>query len=261
MMGSELAWRVEAAELNAFPSVRQVLLGGWVLRFSEGGPRRGANSASPLCADCDDGDRLIDNTAMLYRRRGSSPLFRIPSMIPDTIDARLAARGYTREGESCVLYGPITAIAPGRDASVQLLAAPNPSWFAAMTVVQGRTPEQSAIYRRIVRAVALPVAFAGLSINDEPAALAYGAIHDGLLCYQSVVTDRRFRRRGLARRLIATLAAWGRDNGADAACLQVEADNAPARALYDGVGLTREISSYHYRRAPDPEGRRARSSN
>src|SRR5271167_4601045 len=231
MMGSDLAWRVEMAELNSFPSVRQVLLGGWVLRFSEGGPRRGANSASPLCSDCDDGDRLIDTAAMSYRRRGSPPLFRIPSIIPDAIDARLAARGCTAEGESCVLYGPITAIAAERDSSVRLLAAPTPRWSAAMAAAQGRTPKQSAVYRRIVHAIALPAAFAVLSIKDEPAVLAYAAIHDGLLSYQSVVTDRRYRRLGLARRVLATLAAWGRDNGAKAACLQVEADNAPARAF------------------------------
>ena len=76
-----LAWRVEEAELNALPSVRQLLAGGWALRFSEGGPRRGANSASPLRNDCDGDEAFIDQAAALYRRRGSTPLFRIPSPV------------------------------------------------------------------------------------------------------------------------------------------------------------------------------------
>jgi GNAT superfamily N-acetyltransferase len=246
-----LAWRIEEAEFNAFPSVRQVLLGGWVLRFSEGGPRRGANSASPLRADCDDGDALIDAVEPLYRRRGLAPLFRIPTLIPDALETRLAARGYTSEGESCTLYGPISGIATVSDSEVQLTAAPTPPWLAAMAALQRRTPEQSEVYRRIVRAIALPARFATLSIDGEPAALAYAAIHDRLLCYESVVTDPARRRQGLARRVIAALAVWGRNNGAEAACLQVEAGNAPAIALYDRFGLTREVSRYHYRRAPD----------
>jgi len=248
--GSALAWRVEEAELSAFPAVRQVVLGGWALRFSEGGPRRAANSANPLRPDCDCGDELIDAVAALYRRRGVTPLFRVPSMIAPVLDERLAARGYTHEGESCVLHGPMTAIPAERDPKVRLLASPSPRWFAAMAGLQGHTPGQSTVYRRILRAIALPSVFAELRGDGRPVALAYAVIHDRLLVYESVITNHRLRRQGLARRVIATLAAWGRESGAEAACLQVEADNMPARALYDGFGLTRELSRYHYRRAP-----------
>jgi ribosomal protein S18 acetylase RimI-like enzyme len=46
------------------------------------------------------------------------------------------------------------------------------------------------------------------------------------------------------------LAAWASDEGAVGACLEVEAHNAPARALYDAVGLNKELYRYHYRRQP-----------
>ena len=249
---ARLAWRIEEAELNAYPPVRQVWLGGWLTRFSEGGPRRGGNSASPLSPDCGADDRVIDAIAALYRRRGSAPLFRVPSLIPAEVDARLAARGYSREGESCVLYGEIGALAAGKDPQVLLLPAPEPAWLAAMVELQGRSRRESAVYRRNLAAIALPAAFAVLAIDGRPVALAYAAIHDGLLCYHSVVTARDRRRQGLARRVVGTLAAWGREHCAEAACLQVEADNAAARALYAGCGMGREISRYHYRRAPAP---------
>ncbi len=81
------------------------------------------------------------------------------------------------------------------------------------------------------------------------AALAYGAIHDGLICYESVVTDPSRQRRGYARRVISSLAGWAADRGAQGACLEVEAANAPARALYEALGFE-ELYRYHYRRAP-----------
>lgn len=96
----------------------------------------------------------------------------------------------------------------------------------------------------------LPAAFAGLAVDGEPVALAYGAIHRGLLCYESVVTAAGQRRKGYARRVLAALAAWAQRNGATAATLQVEASNAPSRALYRSIGMTTELHRYHYRREP-----------
>jgi len=96
----------------------------------------------------------------------------------------------------------------------------------------------------------LDAAFAELAVEGEAAALAYGVIHRGMLCFESVVTDAQRRRQGLSRRVLAALAEWGKQNGARVATLQVEADNAPARALYHSVGMTTQLHRYHYRRQP-----------
>jgi ribosomal protein S18 acetylase RimI-like enzyme len=96
----------------------------------------------------------------------------------------------------------------------------------------------------------VPAAFALLTIEGEPAALAYGALSERLLCVESVVADHRRRRRGFARRIVASLAAWAHAEGADGICLEVEAANLPALALYGGLGLETELYRYHYRRKP-----------
>src|SRR5205807_1138316 len=131
----------------------------------------------------------------------------------------------------------------------RLLPSPAPRWLRAMAWMQGHTPAQRAIYRRMLGAIALPARFALLAVDGEPAGLAYGAIHDGLLCYESVVTAPLHRRQGYSRRIIAALAAWAREEGATGACLEVEAGNAPALALYAQFGLA-ERYRYDYRRAP-----------
>jgi ribosomal protein S18 acetylase RimI-like enzyme len=127
---------------------------------------------------------------------------------------------------------------------------PSREWFAAMATLQGHRDEQRRTYRRIVGAIAIPVAFAALAIDREFVALAFGAIHDRLLCYESVITNPRRQRRGYARRVVTSLAAWAKDQGAEGACLEVEAHNTAALALYDTVGLKTELYRYHYRREP-----------
>jgi GNAT superfamily N-acetyltransferase len=261
MTAGRLPWQIEEACWNAFPSLRQVLLGNWLMRFSEGLTRR-ANSINPLGnplgnpSDNPPSARGADIAAAiaageaLYHAQGLPVIFRMPTIVDPALDHELAARGYTREGESCVLYGTIAGLAVGAgapDPAVRLQPSPDPRWLRAMGRLQGHTPAQAATYRRIVDAIALPARFALLAVDGGPAGLAYGAIHDGILTYESVITDSRYRRQGVARRVIAGLADWARDSGATGACLEVEAENAPARALYAGLGLA-ELYRYHYRR-------------
>jgi GNAT superfamily N-acetyltransferase len=245
-----LEWRVEETCLNAWPALREVLLDGWLLRFSDGLTRR-ANSANPLRPVAHAAQRDCE---MLYRRLGLPTIFRVLSLIDPSVDAWLAAAGYTSEGDSCVLYGPIDVIETRRDPDVRLLSHPTPDWFAAIAALQNHTPKQAGTYRRIVAQIAIPTAFAALSAEGEIVALAYGAVHNQLLCYESVITDSRRRRQGHSRRIIATMAAWAKENGAQGACLEVEAGNLPARALYDAIGLQRELYRYHYRCEPRAEG-------
>ena len=246
-----LPWRIEETCFNAFPALRQVLFGDWLMRFSAGVSRR-ANSVNPLRPDCSGIAAAIAAGEALYRGQRLPAIFRVPSIVDPALDRELAARGYTSEGESCVLYGTIDALDLAAAAAapvVRLAPSPEPEWLRAMARLQGQSTRQSGVYRRIVGAIAIPVRFACLKVDGGAAAFAFGAIHDGLLVYELVITDPRYRRHGLARQVIASLATWARDNGVTGACLQVEAGNAPARALYAGFGLA-ELYRYHYRRAP-----------
>jgi GNAT superfamily N-acetyltransferase len=259
MTRERLSWRIEEACWNAFPSLRQVVLGDWLLRFG-GGLTRRANSVNMLKAQPGDFAAAIAAGESLYHAHGLPVIFRVPSIVDPEIDRALASRSYPSEGESCVLYGAIAGLnlhaldagsgAGPPDPAVRLWPSPRAEWLRAMARLQGQTPAQSRVYRRIVGAIALPARFALLALDGAPAALAYGAIHDGLLVYESVVTDPARRRQGLAHRVIASLAGWARDSGATGACLEVEAANAPALTLYARFGLGCELYRYHYRREP-----------
>ncbi len=194
--------------------------------------------------------RSLRYVEALYRRHRQPAIYRLTSLVDIGSDRRLAERGYRDEGPSLVLYQEFGARAELPDPAVQLSTRPSRTWLAAMAALQGHTRGEAALYRRILGHVAVPAAFA--SVGDGPdgvAALAVAAVHRGVVCYHSVVSDPNRRRQGYGRRIMAGLAHWAAEQGARAACLEVEAANRPALALYDRLGF-RELYRYHYRRQP-----------
>jgi hypothetical protein len=100
--------RVEEACQSAWPAQQQLRLGGWLLRLG-GVLSRRANSANPLNPEPRGDSDLIRACEALYRRHRRPTIFRLPTMTATDLDERLAAAGYTAEGESCV---PSTATSP-----------------------------------------------------------------------------------------------------------------------------------------------------
>jgi GNAT superfamily N-acetyltransferase len=245
-----LAWRVEETCLNAWPALREIVLEGWLVRFAEGISRR-LNSANPLSAQAAITDAVISETEAFYRRHGLPAIFRVPTLCPPAVEQALDSRGYTVEGETCVLHGALDDMDTSIDGDVVLRPRADRIWFAAMAGLQGHGGEAAHVYRRIVGALSIPGRFASLTGKDgRIVSMAYGTIHNRMLCYDMVVTDARERRRGHSRKIVTALAGWAKAEGATDACLQVVADNIPARTLYDQIGLTSEVYRYHYRRAP-----------
>jgi ribosomal protein S18 acetylase RimI-like enzyme len=247
-MTRDLAWRVEDACFNAWPALRSVFHGDWLLRFGEGVSRR-SNSVNPMRADVSSIAPHLAPFAELYRAQDLPLIVRVPSLISSSIDRELEQHGLGFEGESCVLHGDLSGRAPTSDPATEVLSQATEHWLAAMSALQRHSPAQAATYRRVIAMIALPAAFALLRRDGEIVATAYGAIHDGLLCCESVVVSDRYRGHGHARRMMTALFAWAASNGAEAACLQVAADNVAGLALYRSIGLT-ELHRYHYRRAP-----------
>lgn len=245
----ELCWKVEQACHNAWPALHQVWCGDWVLRISGGFGRR-VNSANPLNAAAGSVDETLSVCRTVYGGQGQPVIFRVPTLLDPSVDARLDALGFTAEGETITLQADIAAVESASDNDVEILSYPSDDWFAAMQALQGRDDDAHAFFMRIVRSLMVPAGFAGLRVDDAFVALAFGTLHGGLLCVESVITEEAQRGKGYARRMLNGLCGWAAAAGARGVCLQVEAPNAPAIALYRGLGLTNELYRYHYRREP-----------
>ena len=98
--------------------------------------------------------------------------------------------------------------------------------------------------------------WAAFSRDEEGSAklVAYvgGLVAGDVLEVLRVGTDPEWRRRGIARELIAHLASDARDLGAMSCMLEVRADNKPAQALYESIGLERVgVRAKYYDNAVD----------
>lgn len=240
---------MEALYTAAWPPLRRETQGDWLLKFAPGVSRR-ANSANPLRTEIRDVDASIAACETRYRTAGIPALFRVLSINEPAAGIRLDRLGYRPEGETVNLYAPMDEAVARPDEAAAIQPRPDAEWLAAMTAAQGHAGDRVETYARIVGSIAIPAAFVGLRHDGELAALAYGAMADGMMCLESVVTVERHRGRGLAYRALSALMHWGRLRGAAAVCLQVEETNERGRRLYHRLGLTHELYRYDYRRQP-----------
>ncbi len=242
---------LEEACLNAWPGLRERLLDGWLLRFGDGFTRR-ANSVQPIHAGRLDAADKRARCEAAYAALGQRCIFKITPLVqPPELDALLAQAGYRREAETSVqVLEPLAGAAA--DPACALLNPLAEAWQAAFTRMDATPAEHRAALRAILAHIAVPhvaaLCSAGSAGGAGGAAVACGrAVRDesrvGLF---DIATDAAQRRQGHAARLIAHLLEWGRAQGATRAYLQVEVDNAPARALYERLGF-REVYRYWYR--------------
>lgn len=80
-------------------------------------------------------------------------------------------------------------------------------------------------------------------VDDRAGGIA--AYADDWVGFRSLEVAPEHRGRGLARAVMAELVAWGAEQGATTAYLQVLGDNGPALRLYDGLGF-RAHHAYRY---------------
>ena len=245
--GYEELARVSA---RAWPPVESERLGEWELRAAGGFTRR-ANSVLPLG---DPGMPLDDALTAVhgwYAARGLPAYVQTATGAEgaqELLCAELERRGWVREVTAELWTGPLAPVADrgGEPSGVVLSREADEAWLAR--------------YRRKgVGEVALRVLGSGPSVwfasvpggtDDAPAVIGRCVVDGRWAGFAAVEVDPAQRRRGLATAVMAALARQALDEGASAAWLQVEEDNAGARAMYRRLGFAAH-HAYHHHRAPE----------
>jgi RimJ/RimL family protein N-acetyltransferase len=241
-----LSWRLEAALDAAWPSLEATEVGGWMVKRANGVSRR-SNSANPLGPDARLDSSATAAIQAIYRAAGRPAYVRIPSMLDSGVDAGLEHAGWSFEGESITLIGPLDG-AGASDA--ELWPSPSLEWLAASHEINGREAPLTEAFDAVLRRLQAPAVFTAVRRQDRIVALAYGVLHRGWLCVEAVGTGAPWRGQGLAAQAVSALMGWAAGQGAQGVCLQTEAHNHAAQALYRRLGIGRELHRYHYRRGP-----------
>jgi GNAT superfamily N-acetyltransferase len=238
----------EEAGLNAWPALQEILYDGWLIRLGAGQTRR-TNSVNVIAPGSLPLADKIAHCEAIYAAHEQPIYFRIRSNAPRDLDLALDARGYRAEAGTLTLFMDFARTPPPACTSeVELLRRPSSEWLDAHTRLNGHTAADGAILNSMACKIAVPAAFVAMRDGEGAiASLAYGAVHDRMMCVQWVVTDAARRRRGLSRAVLARLLDWARCEGVRGACLQVLADNHSAIALYESLGFDTELYRYHYR--------------
>ena len=252
-MDEALLSRVEDAGLNASAPPQQRWLDGWLVRYSPGKAKRARCINAVAAGRLPLEDRLRRAQAV-YAEAGLPALVRItPFTQPAGLDAWLADRGWARLDDTRVMV--CTGLPAGEPAPLpdgtcwEPLEAP--AFAETVGALRGSPLGQRRAHAE--RLAFSPVPYRGFAIRSvaDGSVLACGqfAREGDLVGIYDVFCHPQARGLGLATVLCEHLLTLARLEGAAASYLQVEADNHPARRIYQRLGFA-DAYSYHYRVAP-----------
>jgi ribosomal protein S18 acetylase RimI-like enzyme len=234
--------RLENLCADAWPAVVEEPLGGWRLRAAGGFTGR-ANSALAVGDPGLPIPAALDRVLRFAAAHGLVPRLQTPMGSPWSEAAR--REGWVLDGghqagpEVAVLVADLTELAALSSTPIELTPRPTDDWWA----VTG-APESEA-ERHVLTAAARPGFAVARAADGTPTGAVRAAVVEDHLHLSRLATRPDARRQGVGTALTAAAAAWGREQGARWAVLQVNLQNQGARAFYARLGC-REHHRYHY---------------
>ncbi|HEU5150948.1 MAG TPA: GNAT family N-acetyltransferase [Iamia sp.] len=230
---------------NATPAPITRLVDGWLAKCAPGLPFRRANAVLPAAGAGADPERtaaVLDELTDWYGTQGRRLVVQVPSTDP-ALDSLLASRGLVVEAPVDVLVATPVPVIPVGGVEAAVAVGVDAAWAAEYGAVHGEDAASRArveAYGRMLADLGPSAVAAVARRSGEVAGVGFGVRERGWLGVFGMGTAVAHRRHGVARAVLGVLAS-GRD-----AYLQVEVGNAPAQALYRGLGFT-DSHRYHYR--------------
>ncbi|WP_439518643.1 GNAT family N-acetyltransferase [Hydrogenophaga sp.] len=243
---------LERATLQAVAPEAVEMFPGWLLPM-DGGTVGRAHSAVPLSHVQPEPDAL-NAIVKRYEVRGFSPVFRLPDVAAfQTMHRALQRQGFTRRQPTLTQTARVDdLLAMPAGLPGELAAAPDAAWLA-MYLGEGLDPVDGASRARSL-ARAAGTLFASWRENGQTLACGAASFGHGWLGVHGMRTAAAHRGRGLAGRLLRTMAEEAQRRGVDRVFLQVDAGNAPALSLYRRLGFVTAWPYAYWRRTQPPGG-------
>ncbi len=245
---------IERATLDAVCPAEVHEIPGWLLPYDPL-PVGRAQSAVPL-AHTPLSLPVLQQIEAHYQQRDRPTVLRLAeSQITPKIDKLLHAMGYTGQHGVLVQVAELPGLlrlAPPDSAALH--PAPSAPWASVYTA-DGFDPVDGA-HRVQLLSRSRHVVYAHVGEGGQALAAGTGSISQGWLSIHGMRTLPSAQGRGLAGRILATLAAHAAAQGVHRVFLQVEDDNVVAQGLYRKAGFA-TAWRYHYWRRTGTCGQRA----
>lgn len=240
---------IEEISLNAWPSLRQILYDGWILRFANGYTRR-ANSVNPIYAGTLNVADKIMQCEQIYQARQQTPIFKItPFVHPPNLDAFLAEAGYQKNAPTSVQWLDLSAISGQDTTAIKHWETPATEWIEDYIRMNQVAATNNSTLEAILNSIIPKSCFMILQDQNQTVSCGLGVLEGEYVGLFDIVTEPAQRSKGFGTCLIVNILNWAKQNGAQKAYLQVMLDNKPALNLYDKLGF-QEIYQYWYRILP-----------
>lgn len=236
--------RMERAHVHAWPARRSVLIDGWLWRSSGGGSQR-ANSVSTIDFQRSDPLAAIEEVERRCADAGLPVRFQtFDESQPPELPTLLRQRGYGQTQTTITMFKRIAPASPAPNIEVR-----NDAWTEWLSVYLNEiTESRRAANTEILKAVPAPRAFLAARRNGRLASTALCVVSFGCAVIECVATAKAARRLGAARDVLTALEAWAATQPADLLGLQVVSTNAPAVALYEGMGYAAGATNHFWMR-------------
>ena len=234
---------IEELSLNAWPAMQTLHYDGWVLRYTNGYTKR-ANSVYPLYLSEIDLDEKIKFCETFYRERDLPTVFKVTeASTPADLDARLAERGYRKDSPTSVQILDLRTFKPAGTGTVELTSEDSETWQAAFARMNKVDENRRLMHEHILRAILLEKCYTSILVDGDIIGCGLGVLQAGYLGIFDIVIDLDSRGQGHGSRMMEALLAWGVQQGAHTAYLQVMCNNEPALRLYEKLGF---LEKYRY---------------
>lgn len=234
---------LEDLTLTCWPALMTVHRDGWLIRLSGGHTGR-SNSVNVIAPGREPVADKIAFAESVYATHGLPALFRVTPLCPPDMAPTLDRAGYRPFDTSSVqVLDRLPDGAP--DSAVTVERGPTDAFSDAYARIRSVPAHEVEPMRAILEAIPMPTFYVSLAEGGRIVATAMTVVDRGWAGLFKVAVDPGSRGRGLGRRVTLAALSAAAGLGAGRCWLQVASDNAPACALYAGMGF-REVYTYTY---------------